>query len=65
LICCYNTASNNPYKEHHHPCYTPLEKVDDDAIKRVGIKRFGDETAGSFLDPNRDTSASSLESKKS
>jgi hypothetical protein len=36
MICCYNAASNNPYKESHHPSYTPLEKVDDDEIVRVG-----------------------------
>ena len=34
LICCYNAARNNPYKESRHPRYTPLEKVSDDAIKR-------------------------------
>lgn len=37
LICCYNTKSNNPYKEHHHPRYTPLEKVPDEAIKEFGM----------------------------
>jgi len=36
LICCYNAASNNPYKESGHPRYTPLSKVDDAAIKTVG-----------------------------
>jgi hypothetical protein len=34
LICCYNTKHNNPYKESHHPSYTPLEKLDDSAIKQ-------------------------------
>lgn len=63
LICCYNTARNDPYKEHHHPRYTPLEKVDDDAIKRVGIKRFCDDANSSFLDPRRDASAKSLPTK--
>lgn len=33
LICCYNTAKNDPYKESRHPRYTPLEKVSDGAIK--------------------------------
>src|SRR5919206_3123002 len=33
LICCYNAARNNPYKESHHPRYSYLEKVDDSAIK--------------------------------
>jgi len=62
LICCYNAARNNPYKEHHHPRYTPLEKVEDDAIRRVGGKRFSAQAANAFLDPSRDVSASSLKS---
>jgi ectoine hydroxylase-related dioxygenase (phytanoyl-CoA dioxygenase family) len=40
LICCYNAARNNPYKESHHPRYTPIQKVPDTAIRTVGIKRF-------------------------
>ena len=38
LICCYNTRENDPYKKHHHPNYTPLSKVDDDMIKKVGSR---------------------------
>lgn len=33
LICCYNAARNDPYKESRHPRYHPLAKVDDAAIK--------------------------------
>jgi hypothetical protein len=33
LICCYNAARNNPYKESRHPRYTTLVKVSDSAIK--------------------------------
>lgn len=47
LICCYNARRNSPYKEGRHPSYTPLEVVDDGAIKRVGLKRFAD--TGAFL----------------
>ncbi len=36
MICCYNAASNDPYKESHHPGYTKLEKVGDEALLRVG-----------------------------
>ena len=36
LICCYNTRSNDPYKESHHPGYTPLEKVEDEMVLKVG-----------------------------
>jgi ectoine hydroxylase len=34
LICCYNAARNNPYKESRHPRYSPLAKVSDAAIKQ-------------------------------
>ena len=38
LICCYNAARNNPYMDHPHPQYTPLEKAPDNAIKDIGLK---------------------------
>ena len=33
LICCYNAARNNPFKESRHPRYSPLAKVSGTAIK--------------------------------
>lgn len=33
LICCYNAARNDPYKESRHPRYSPLSKVSQSAIK--------------------------------
>ena len=36
MICCYNSAANNPYKESHHPSYTKLHKVDDAEVLAVG-----------------------------
>ena len=38
LICCYNAARNDPYLDHHHPHYTPIEKVSDDAVRLAGAK---------------------------
>jgi ectoine hydroxylase len=38
VLFCYNAARNNPYREHHHPFYTLLVKVADDAIKQAGLK---------------------------
>lgn len=38
LICCYNAARNNPYKESRHPRYTLLDKVPDTAIKETGLQ---------------------------
>ena len=40
LICCYNAARNDPYKESRHPRYTPLEKWPDDKIKEVGRQQW-------------------------
>ena len=36
LICCYNAARNDPYKESRHPRYSPLEKWPDSRIKEIG-----------------------------
>ncbi len=38
LLSCYNAASNDPVFAHHHPGYTKLHKVPDDAILKAGIK---------------------------
>jgi Phytanoyl-CoA dioxygenase (PhyH) len=62
MICCYNAARNNPYKEHHHPFYTPLHKVPDSAIREAGLRRFADSTANvAWLKEAEDKSARSLE----
>lgn len=52
LICCYNTRHNNPYKESHHPSYTPLVKLEDREIKAMGAR--GSEAGKAFLDSKRD-----------
>jgi hypothetical protein len=63
MICCYNAARNNPYKESHHPRYTPLHKVDDSAILAAGLRRFSDSGDVAWLDPTKDASATSLSEK--
>jgi ectoine hydroxylase-related dioxygenase (phytanoyl-CoA dioxygenase family) len=40
LICCYNAARNDPYKESRHPRYTPLEKWPDSRIKEIGRREW-------------------------
>ncbi len=61
MICCYNAARNNPYKETHHPRYTPLLTVPNLAIKQAGLKRFGDTGAEiDWLQTQADESARSL-----
>jgi hypothetical protein len=61
MICCYNAARNDPYRESHHPRYTPLSVVPDSAIKTVGIKRFADDSSDvAWLEDSADRSARSL-----
>jgi ectoine hydroxylase-related dioxygenase (phytanoyl-CoA dioxygenase family) len=33
LICCYNAARNDPYKDSRHPRYSPLAKVGESAVR--------------------------------
>jgi ectoine hydroxylase len=64
MICCYNAARNDPYKESHHPRYTPLKKVSDSAIEEAGLRRFSDSQAEvSWLVKEEDESARSLAQK--
>ena len=61
MICCYNAAANDPYKESHHPRYTPLDKVPDSAILEAGLRRFNDSNADvAWLEDQKDHSARSL-----
>lgn len=52
LLCCYNTRHNNPYKTSHHPSYEKLVKVDDNALRTMGVKLFPESTE--FWDPAAD-----------
>lgn len=52
LLCCYNTRHNDPYKESHHPRYTPLAKVPNTAIKQMGAK--GSAAGQAFLKQEED-----------
>jgi hypothetical protein len=65
MICCYNAARNDPYKESHHPRYTKLDVLPDEAIRRVGIRRFADDPSDvAWLEDRRDTSARSLHDRE-
>jgi hypothetical protein len=61
MICCYNAARNDPYKESHHPRYTPLKVVPDSAIKEVGIRRFAESGDVAWLEDKKDVSARVLD----
>ena len=49
LICCYNAARNDPYLDHHHPHYTPIEKVSDDAVRLAGAKHADTSESDAFM----------------
>lgn len=49
LICCYNRASNDPYKDSRHPRYSYLEKWEDERVKEVGRRQW--EELGSPAQP--------------
>src|ERR1700753_934134 len=61
MICCYNAARNNPYKESHHPRYTALTKLPDAEILAAGNKRFAESDESVWIDNSKDTSATSLQ----
>jgi ectoine hydroxylase-related dioxygenase (phytanoyl-CoA dioxygenase family) len=61
MISCYNAARNNPYKESHHPRYTPLHKLPDSEIVAAGNKRFAESDESVWLDTKNDVSATSLQ----
>ncbi|MBW3624421.1 MAG: phytanoyl-CoA dioxygenase family protein [Armatimonadetes bacterium] len=42
LICCYNAARNDPYKESGHPRYHYLEKWPDERIKEIGREQWAE-----------------------
>ena len=61
MICCYNAARNDPYKDSHHPRYTKLDVLPDAAIKQVGVKRFAESGEVAWLDDGNDASARVLD----
>ena len=62
LICCYNAARNDPFLDHHHPRYTPIEKVADSEIKMAGMKFSDASHESAFL--TRSVAPAELREKK-
>jgi len=54
FLIAYNRASNDPYLDHHHPRYTPLHVLPDDAIRTRGHLVAGE--SRTFMDPASDKS---------
>jgi ectoine hydroxylase len=53
LICTYNTRTNNPIAASHHPLYTPLKKVRDEDVLKMG-KGKGSYSAEAFIKSGED-----------
>jgi ectoine hydroxylase len=54
LILAYNARRNDPYKDSHHPRFTPLHKVDDSAIKEWPKRPESARSKRSYLRPEDD-----------
>lgn len=61
MVIAYNAARNDPYKESQHASYTPIQKVGDNAIKEVGMKRFEDGDDVDWLTVEKEGTAKKLE----
>eukprot|EP01120_Amphizonella_sp_Union-15-10_P006538 TRINITY_DN2112_c0_g1_i1.p1 TRINITY_DN2112_c0_g1~~TRINITY_DN2112_c0_g1_i1.p1 ORF type:complete len:298 (+),score=30.98 TRINITY_DN2112_c0_g1_i1:64-894(+) len=56
FLIAYNRATNNPTLPHHHPFYTPLQKVPNAAIAACQVI---DTVGKDFLDPDKDNTIKS------
>jgi len=52
FLVAYNRASNNPFKKHHHPCYTPLQIAKDEEL--LSCQNLYDFSGKAFMDPKDD-----------
>lgn len=59
LLIAFNTRANNPYIEHHHPSYTPIDVLPDSEIILRTDRHDGE--ARIFLNPAADKSMDSFE----
>ncbi len=59
LLVAFNPRANDPYLEHHHPRYTPLDVLPDSEIVARANRHDGEDRV--FLDPSEDKSEESFE----
>jgi ectoine hydroxylase len=59
LLVAYNTKKNNPYIEHHHPSYKPIDVLADSEIIARRDRHDGESRV--FLDPSTDKSDADFE----
>jgi ectoine hydroxylase len=59
LLVAFNTRANDPYIEHHHPRYTPIDVLPDREIVARANRHDGEDRV--FLDPSTDKSEDAFE----
>ncbi len=59
LLVAYNARSNDPYLEHHHPGYHPIEVLTDSEILARAGRHEGEKRV--FLNPDNDKSIAGFE----
>jgi len=52
FLVAYNRASNNPFKKHHHPFFTPLPMAEDEEL--LACKNLYDFSGKAFMNPRDD-----------
>jgi hypothetical protein len=52
FLCCYNRADNDPVMKHHHPNYTPLAMVPNEAV--LQCTNFTDMSGKEIMNPAGD-----------
>ena len=57
MITAYNARSNNPFREHHHPRYHPLDRWADAALMRLADVGISDGDGTIFMNHDEDRSA--------
>jgi ectoine hydroxylase-related dioxygenase (phytanoyl-CoA dioxygenase family) len=40
FICCYNSRSNDPYRDGRHPRYSPLQRIAADEVVLTGRRHL-------------------------
>ncbi|NHF59561.1 phytanoyl-CoA dioxygenase family protein [Flavobacteriaceae bacterium TP-CH-4] len=64
LICCYNSARNNPYKKGQHASYTPLKIVNREAIKNFKFDGSNQDNPVDWVSPDSDKTKEQLKTKE-
>lgn len=57
IITAFNAKSNDPFRAHHHPKYTPLDRWGDEAVLQLAGRGISEGDGTVFMCPDEDSSA--------